>query len=102
MSEENMVQAILFAHQHIVLLVDSIEELRRQAGLGPKVPPPAYTPNPLVEIFRQRFYDEFRERKQTTGKQARAERIGELRDRIFDEFLPQDGEAAYPPEQVSA
>jgi polyribonucleotide nucleotidyltransferase len=102
MSEENMVQAILFAHQHIAQLVDLIEDLRRQAGLEPKAEAPPPPPNPLVEIIRQRFYEEFRERKQTSGKHARAESIRELRERILDEFLPQDGEPAYTPEQVSA
>jgi polyribonucleotide nucleotidyltransferase len=102
MSEENMVQAILFAHQHIAILVDMIEDLRRQAGLEPKPAAAPPTPNPLVDLFRQRFFDEFRERKQTAGKHSRAESIRELRDRIFDEFLPQNGEPAYTPEQVSA
>jgi polyribonucleotide nucleotidyltransferase len=101
MSEENMVEAILFAHRHIVEVVDMIEDLRRQAGLEPK---PAYTeaaPNPLVKLFRDRFYNEFRDRKQTSGKHNRADAIRELRDRIFDEFLPQNGEAKYTPEQVN-
>jgi polyribonucleotide nucleotidyltransferase len=102
MSEENMVQAILFAHQHIAAIVDLIEDLRRQAGLEPKAEAPPPSPNPLIEILRQRFYEEFRERKQTSGKHARAERIRELRERIFDEFQPQDGEPAYTPEQLSA
>jgi polyribonucleotide nucleotidyltransferase len=101
MSEENMVQAILFAHEHIVAVVDLILELRDQAGLEPKAAPPPPPPNPLIDVFRERFYDEFRQRKQTSGKQARADSIRELRERIFDEFLPPDGEPAYTPEQVA-
>jgi polyribonucleotide nucleotidyltransferase len=101
MSEENMVQAILFAHRHIVTLVDMVEELRQAAGLGPKVlaePPPV---NPLVELFRQRFGSEFRERKQTAGKHTRADAIRELREKIDKEFLPENGEAKYTPGQVA-
>jgi polyribonucleotide nucleotidyltransferase len=101
MSEENMLQAILFAHEQVVRIVNLIEDLRRQAGLGPKAAPPAATPDPLKELFRQRFYDEFRQRKQTTGKHARADAIKELRERINNEFLPKDGEPAYTPEQVA-
>src|SRR5207249_3939994 len=41
MSEENMLQAILFGHQSIVTIVDMIEEMRHQAGLEPKLAPPA-------------------------------------------------------------
>jgi polyribonucleotide nucleotidyltransferase len=102
MSEENMVQAILFAHRHIADLVDMIEQLRKEAGLEPKVPPPPASPNPLTDTFRKRFYDEFRERKQTVGKHNRADAIRELRDKIFDEFLPVDKEPEYSPQQVAS
>jgi polyribonucleotide nucleotidyltransferase len=102
MSEENMVQAILFAHQQIVTIVDMIEELRRKAGLGPKEAAPEAPANPLVEEFRERFYGEFRERKQTPGKHDRADRIRELRERVFQQYLPENGEAKYTPEQVTA
>ncbi len=102
MSEENMVQAILFAHQNIVTVVDMIEQLRQEAGLELKAQPAASTPNPLVEIFRQRFYDELRQRKQTSGKHNRADSVRELRERIFDEFLPEVDEPKYTPEQVAA
>src|ERR1700687_259159 len=64
MSEENMVQAIQFAHRHIVTIIELIEELRRKAGLDAKGAPTAARPNPLVEIFRQKFLAEFRTRKQ--------------------------------------
>jgi polyribonucleotide nucleotidyltransferase len=101
MSEENLVQAILFAHQQIVTVVDMIEELRQKAGLEPKPAHVAGSPNPLIDVFRQRFYDEFRQRKQTPGKHDRAARIGELRERVFEEFLPENGEAKYTPEQVA-
>src|SRR5262249_32672251 len=36
MSEESMLQAILFAHRHIVTVVEMVEELRQAAGLGSK------------------------------------------------------------------
>jgi polyribonucleotide nucleotidyltransferase len=102
LSEENMIQAIMFGHQHIVRIVNLIEELRQKAGLGPKELPAAAPVNPLKEIFLQRFYQEFRQRKQTTGKQLRADAIREFRDQVFQEFLPEDGEPKYAPEQVAA
>jgi polyribonucleotide nucleotidyltransferase len=102
MSEENMLQAILFAHQQIVTIVDMIEELRRAAELAPRVGPSVAAVNPLVDLFRQRFYNEFRERKQTAGKQARADAIRELREQIYGEFLPENGTPVYTPEQVAA
>ncbi len=101
MSEENMVAAILFGQQAIATIVDMIEELRYQAGLQPKTAPALGPENPLIALLRKRFYDEFKGRKQTSGKQARADAIRELRERILDEYLPQGGAAEYTPEQVA-
>jgi polyribonucleotide nucleotidyltransferase len=100
MSEENMLQAIMFAHQQIAKIVGGIEELRHKAGLEPK---PAFdqgSGNPLKDIFKQRFYSEFRELKQTSGKHARADAIRGLKDRIKAEFLP-DGGTEHTPGQVA-
>jgi polyribonucleotide nucleotidyltransferase len=102
MPEETMADAIIFAHKQIVTIVDLIEELRIKAGLGKKEPPPAGTPNPLIEVFRQRFGAEFRERKQTSGKHDRAASIKELKTRIVAEFLPEDKEPQYTPGQVAS
>jgi polyribonucleotide nucleotidyltransferase len=101
MSEENMVQAIMFGHEQIVKIVKAVEELRQKADLETKPAPTGLTPNPLIGVFRERFYNEFRERKQTPGKHDRADKIRELRDRVATEFLPKNGEAKYTPEQVA-
>src|SRR5262249_26580883 len=101
MSEENMLQAILFAHQQVVTVVEMVEELRKKAGLDPKPEPQAAPANPLLAILRERFYKELLEVKQTKGKADRADKVRELRDRIFDEFLPADKEPEYTPGQVS-
>ncbi len=100
-SEENMLRAIMFGHEHIVRIIDGIEELRRKAGLEAKVAPPPAPPNELKEMFRQRFYNEFREKKQTSGKHARSDAVRELKERIVKEFLPATGESKYTPEQVA-
>jgi polyribonucleotide nucleotidyltransferase len=102
MAEDQMLAAILFAHQHITEVVDLIEELREKAGLGKKEPPPPATPNPLIAEFYKKYGAEFRERKQTKGKADRAAAIAELKERIVAAYLPEEGEAKYTPEQVSA
>jgi polyribonucleotide nucleotidyltransferase len=102
LSEENMIQAIMFGHEQIVRIVDLIEELRQKAGLGPKELPPPPPASPLKELFVQRFYNEFRERKQTAGKHLRADAIRELREKVVKEFLPEDAEPKYAPEEVAA
>lgn len=103
MSEENMMQAIQYAHERIVEVIDLVEELREKAGLAKKEAYAAPPPNPALEVVRQKYYNEFRERKQTTGKHARAEQIRQLREKVFAELIP-EGEAApkYTPEQVAA
>jgi polyribonucleotide nucleotidyltransferase len=102
LSEENFVQAILFAHEQIARIVGGIEELREKAGLGPKVLPPTAAPNPLIEILRSRHGSEFRELKLTSGKQARAEKIRAFRERIAAEHAPTDSAPAeYTPVQVA-
>jgi polyribonucleotide nucleotidyltransferase len=101
MSEENMLQAIMFAQEQIAIIVDMIEELRHKAGQGPKELPPPLPPNPLDEVFRSRFMAELRERKQTPGKHDRADKIRELQERVLQEYVPETGEAKYTPAQVA-
>jgi polyribonucleotide nucleotidyltransferase len=101
MAEDNMVQAIVFAHKHIIQVIDMIEALRDRAGLGRKELPPAASPNPVLELLQSRYYDEWKTRKQTSGKHARANAIKELRNQITAELLPENGEAKYTPTQVN-
>jgi polyribonucleotide nucleotidyltransferase len=102
MSEENMLQAIVLGHQQIVKVVDLIEELRRKAGLPAKEAYPPAPANPLLDLFRHKYGAEFRELKQTSGKQARAERIRDFRERLTKEYAPEGDTAQYTPAQVSA
>lgn len=102
LSEDQMLQAIMFAHKQIISVCELIEELRTACGLPVKVPPTPPTPNPLIEIFKQKLYDEFRERKQTTGKAERAQRIKELKERALAEYAPAGSEGPYTAAQVSA
>jgi polyribonucleotide nucleotidyltransferase len=101
-SEENMLQAIAFAHEQIVRIIGMIEELRLKAGIGPKGPPPAAAANPALDVVRQKYYQEFKERKLTSGKHARADKITELREKVFKDLVPEEGEGKYTSEQVSA
>jgi polyribonucleotide nucleotidyltransferase len=101
-SEDNMIQAILFGQQHIARIIDAIDQLRLQAGLGPKAAPPAPPPNPAYEPMRAKFYEDLKQRKLTSGKHARADAIKELREKIFAEMVPESGDGPYTPEQVSA
>jgi len=101
MPEDAMVQAIQFGHEQIRSVIDLIESLREKAGLPTKDYPPAPPQNPVKDLLKQKYGAEFRELKQTKGKLARADAIRGLRDRVFDELVPETGDGPYTPEQVA-
>lgn len=93
MPEDQMAEAIAFAQEQVSKVIGAIEQLRTACGLGAKTFPPTPTPNPLIEVFLNRFSDEFRVRKMTSGKQERSDKIREMKERISTEFAAQmDGE----------
>lgn len=102
MTEESMLEAIMFAHKHVVQVIDLIEELRDKTGQGKKNSPAVIAVNPAIEVVRQKYYEEFKTRKQTSGKHARIDAIKELREKVFKEQVPEDGKGPYTPEQVAA
>jgi len=101
-SEEHMLQAIQFGHQQIIRVIDLIEELRAKAGLPLKELPPPAAPNPALDAVRAKYYEEFKTRKLTSGKHARADAIKELRDKAVAELAPENGDAKFTAEQVKA
>jgi polyribonucleotide nucleotidyltransferase len=102
MSEENMLQAILFGHKNLVTVIDMIHELREKAGLGPKELPAEPPANPLLRALEGKYYSQLRERKQTTGKHERAAAVRELREQVFDQYIKEDGSGEHTPSQVAA
>src|SRR5262249_49914751 len=97
LSETVMGDAVMFAHQQVVKVIDLIEQLRSAFGLPAKEAPEAAPVNPLKELFYQRFADEFRVRKTTSGKHERADKIKEMRERIEAEFLTPTEDKSDPP-----
>jgi polyribonucleotide nucleotidyltransferase len=101
MAESDMVQAVMFGHEQVVKIIDLIEEFREKAGLGAKEYPAAAPENPAKDVIKQKYFAEFRELKQTSGKANRADAIKALRERIFTELIPESGEGPYTPAQVA-
>src|SRR5262249_16208146 len=105
MREEEIGDAIMFAHQQVVKVIDLIEKLRTDAGLPAKEAYPAATENPLKEIFYKRFAAEVGVRKARGGKHEGATKLDEMKERLKTEFLtPKDADSEPPhtPEHVSA
>ena len=101
MSEADMAQAIVYGHEQIRKIIDLIAELRVKAGLAEKEYPPAPPVNPAKEFLKQKYGAEFRELKQTAGKLNRRDAIAGLRERVFAELVPEEGEGKFTPEQVA-
>jgi polyribonucleotide nucleotidyltransferase len=84
MPENDMFEAILFGHS-------TIKEIMRPAARAgregrPQKKPYDATVEPACSTgLRRRFYDEFKEAKQTSGKQARAEAVKALKERALAE-----------------
>jgi polyribonucleotide nucleotidyltransferase len=101
--EQEMGDAIAEAHRQCANVIDAIERLRTEAGLGAKKLPPAPAENPLTDEFHKKFGAEFRERYLTKGKLERYAAIDELKERVKKEYVP-EGEAnpKHTSAQVSA
>ncbi len=85
--ESRMLAAIDECHRLIRELCDLQNELFQKVGVQKKeyVIPPA---DNTFDLLRQRYYDAFRQAKQTSGKQARADAVAALKQRVVTEMIP--------------
>jgi polyribonucleotide nucleotidyltransferase len=103
MPEAEMGDAILEAHRHCGVIIDLIERLRTEAGLGPKELPPLPPPSVLADELYQKYGTEFRERYLIRGKKARNEALDEFKQKITAEYLPEGAtELKYTAAEVAA
>ena len=87
--EEEMVDAIMFAHREIVKLCELQEEFVRKVAVEPKeFEPPK--PNPFDEMLRERAYGRLRESKTSGKKQERHTATDELKKSFIQELFPED------------
>ncbi len=88
MSETDMYEAILFAHQVIVDICQMQREFAEKIGVNR----PEYVGPPddgLMDRIKSRFYDDYRNAKQTQGgKHARAEAVKQVKARAQAEIIP--------------
>jgi len=87
MPEDEMMEAIQFAHQAVRDIIELQEELYQKAS-PEKV---EYVPpedDGLFDRLKNDYYDPFKTAMQTPGKQDRADAVRELRDRAQQEIIP--------------
>jgi len=90
--EDEMVDAILFAHGVIKEICALQQELADKVDVQ-KSDFTSPEPDLLIAELKQKHYDELKAAKQTDGKQARAEAVRALRDRVKETVIP-DPDAA--------
>lgn len=87
MPEDEMMEAIQFAHKIIREVIELQEELYRKVN-PVKVPFESPADDGLFKRLNDSYYDTFRAAQQTSGKQARADATRGLRDRAMGEVIP--------------
>ena len=87
MPEDEMAEAILFAHELIREVCSLQRELAAKVNVE-KAPFEAEEDDSLLNQLRDKYYDDFRAAKQTEGKQSRADAVRELKERAMAEMIP--------------
>jgi polyribonucleotide nucleotidyltransferase len=94
--EDVMLEAIMFAHQQCVKMIDLIEKLRKAAGLGKKEFPPAPDAGALPGLLKSKFYAAMKEAKLTVGKIERKDAVKKLVDQACEQLASEGGEYTKP------
>jgi polyribonucleotide nucleotidyltransferase len=95
MPEDKMAEAILFAHSVIRDLCDLQQELIDKVA-PEKMDFQTPESDGLIDLLQERYCDQLKEAKSTEGKQARAEAVSTLRDKVRAELIPdEEAEGAY-------
>ena len=85
--EDRMAEALFTAHDYIKQLCDLQNELLKQVEVEKAdLQPPE--PNPIFEPLCEKFFTALKDAKQTEGKQARADARREVKEKAFEEFIP--------------
>ena len=87
MPEDEMVEAIQFAHSVIRDVIDLMDELEKKVA-PEKMEFVAPEDDGLMDKLSGAYYDEFKTRMQTPGKQERAAVVRELADKAMAELIP--------------
>ncbi|MCB1136210.1 MAG: polyribonucleotide nucleotidyltransferase, partial [Chlamydiia bacterium] len=85
--ESEMLDAIRFAHDVIREVIGLQRELAAQVQIE-KIDFVESNDTSLIDTLKDRYYDEFRQAKQTSGKQARADAVRALKERMIGEMIP--------------
>ncbi len=92
--DEEMADAIEFAHRSLVAICEVQQELVRKLGIEkPQFEPPAE--NPFKAVLRDKAYDAVRNAKTSGMKQERAENVRAVKQQLLNEFFPNEAEVTH-------
>jgi polyribonucleotide nucleotidyltransferase len=101
MPENDMFEAILFAHSTIKEILQLQREFYEKLNVQKAPFEPPADPG-IYDRLKSRYYDEFKAAKQTSGKQARADAVRQLKERVVADLIPDPlAEGAIKPEHFS-
>ena len=87
MPEDEMIEALQFAHDIIRQVIELQEELAEKANTQRQEYVEPEDDGVLARLI-DAYYDEFRAAKQTSGKQARADAVKAIKERAAAEMIP--------------
>jgi polyribonucleotide nucleotidyltransferase len=99
MPEDRMAEALLEGHRIVREICDLQQELINKVG-KPKIQFETPSDGGLSDRLRDRFYDQLKSAKQTEGKQARAEAVGQVKERALAEMIPDPKAEGAPAPEV--
>eukprot|EP00873_Tetraselmis_striata_P032009 jgi/Tetstr1/452273/TSEL_039309.t1 len=101
LSEEEMLGAVMFGHQQSQKVIDAIIKLAELAAKEPREFEPADM-SALESEMLALIETELRDAYKNTDKMARYDAVDAVKAKVKAHFIPEEGEAAYTPEQVGA
>ncbi len=93
LTEDQMLGAVLFAHQEMQDVIAAVNELKAEAGKEAWEWHPAEQNTALIEAVSSQFGDQIAEAYKITEKMSRQNRLGELRDAAVEALETEDTDA---------
>lgn len=100
LSEEVMLGAVMFGHQQMQVVVNSIREFAKAAGVESWDWQPPEADNSVNEAVAQMAENDFTQAYQIKVKQDRYTRLGEVRTGIIEKLCNPEDETSHEPEAV--
>jgi polyribonucleotide nucleotidyltransferase len=91
LTEDQMLGAVLFAHQEMQVVIKAINELKAEAGKDAWEWQAAEVNTALVESVSEKFAAGIAEAYKVTDKMERQNRLGELRNQAVEELASEEG-----------